>query len=189
MNPIQITKSIIEQDERLSTIRLNTKTNNIEIGDKNIMSYDYEYILEKFKEKYPMAKITKQHIEDIVYSIARENKYEPENKHKNLCPWYDKYQVDDKGKILHTIYNILVLFVNDTRFKGKFSIGKIMGYNGVYEYETYNNKFIEDHNISEFRSICEEELGFNNKHKIKCAIQILAHNNDIVKEILKNMEK
>ena len=106
-----------------------------------------------------------------------------ENKHKNLCPWYDKYQVDDKGKILHTIFNILVLFVNDPRFKGKFSIDESTGY------ETYNNKFIEDHNISEFRSICEEELGFNNKHKIKCAIQILAHNNDIVKEILKNMEK
>ena len=183
MNPIQITKSIIEQDERLSTIRLNTKTNNIEIGDENIMSYDYEYILEKFKEKYPMAKITKQHIKDIVYSIARENKYEPENKHKKLCTWYDKYEIDNKGKILNTIYNILVLFVNDPRFKGKFSIDESTGY------ETYNNKFIEDHNISEFRSICEEELGFNNKHKIKCAIQILAHNNDIVKEILKNMEK
>ena len=183
MNPIQITKSIIEKDERLSTIRLNTKTNNIEIGDKNIMSYDYEYILEKFKEKYPMAKITKQHIKDIVYSIARENKYEPENKHKKLCTWYDKYEIDNKGKILNTIYNILVLFVNDPIFKGKFSIDESTGY------ETYNNKFIEDHNISEFRSICEEELGFNNKHKIKCAIQILAHNNDIVKEILKNMEK
>ena len=60
MNPIQITKSIIEQDERLSTIRLNTKTNNIEIGDENIMSYDYEYILEKFKEKYSLETLDKE---------------------------------------------------------------------------------------------------------------------------------
>ena len=112
-----------------------------------------------------------------------------ENKHKNLCPWYDKYQVDDKGKILHTIFNILVLFVNDPRFKGKFSIGKIMGYNGVYEYEKFNNRNIGYKTISEFRSICEEELGFEDKDYIKCVIQILAHNNDIVKEIIKNIEK
>ena len=42
MNTKEIITSIIEKDERLSTIRLNTKTNNIEIGDKNIMSY-YKY--------------------------------------------------------------------------------------------------------------------------------------------------
>ena len=187
MNPIQITKSIIEQDERLSTIRLNTKTNNIEIGDENIMSYHYEYILEKFKEKYPMAKITKQHIKDIVYSIARENKYEPENKHKKLCTWYDKYEVDNNGKILHTIYNILVLFVNDPRFKGKFSCDtSVMDHS---TYELFNNRRIGEYTMSIFRFVCEKELGFEDKDKINCAIQILAHNNDIVKEILKNMKK
>lgn len=36
MTAKEIITSIIEQDERLSTIRLNTKTNNIEIDDKNI---------------------------------------------------------------------------------------------------------------------------------------------------------
>ena len=170
---------IIKDDERLSTIRLNTKTNKIEIGDENLMSYDYDEILDKCKEEWPDTKFTLKAIKDVVTAFAIKNKYKPEDKHENLCPWYDKYEVNEKGKILKTLYNVLVLFENDPRFKGKFSIDESTGY------ETYNNKFIEDHNISEFRSICEEELGFNNKHKIKCAIQILSHNNDIVKEILK----
>ena len=84
---------------------------------------------------------------------------------------------------MKTLDNVCIFFENDPRFKGKFLYNEFTGY------ETFNGELIEDHNISEFRSICEEELGFNNKHKIKCAIQILAHNNDIVKEILKNMEK
>ena len=94
-----------------------------------------------------------------------------ENKHKNLCPWYDKYQVDDKGKILHTIYNILVLFVNDPRFKGKFSLGisKVDRSN----YEMFNNRRISEYDISVFRCICEEELGFEDKDKINCAIKTI----------------
>ena len=110
-----------------------------------------------------------------------------ENKHNNSCPWYDKYKVDDKGKISHTIYNILVLFVNDPRFKGKFSCDTSVVNHSTYE--LFNNRRIGDYTMSIFRCVCEEELGFNNRNKIKCAIQILAHNNDIVKEILKNMEK
>ena len=94
-----------------------------------------------------------------------------ENKHKNLCPWYDKYKVDDKGKILHTIYNILVLFVNDPRFKGKFSLGisKVDRSN----YEMFNNRRISEYDISVFRCICEEELGFEDKDKINCAIKTI----------------
>ena len=53
----------------------------------------------------------------------------------------------------------------------------------------FNNRNIGYKTISEFRSICEEELGFEDKDYIKCVIQILAHNNDIVKEIIKNIEK
>ena len=167
---------VINKDERLSTIRLNTKTNKIEIGDDNIMSYDYDEILDKCKEEYPDTKFTKQTIKDVVYSFARENKYEPEdnepeNKHNNLCPWYDKYEVDDKGKILRTLKNIFVFFENDPRFKGKFL------FNEFTSYETYNNELIEDYNISDFRLICEEELGFESKDKIESAIQTLTHKN------------
>lgn len=176
MTAKEIITSIIEKDERLSSIRLNTKTNKIEIGDDNIMSYDYDEILDKCKEEYPDTKFTKQTIKDVVALFARENKYEPENnepenKHSNLCPWYDKYEVDDKGKILRTLKNIFVFFENDPRFKGKFL------YNEFTSYETYNNELIEDYNISDFRLICEEELGFESKDKIESAIQTLTHKN------------
>ena len=106
MNAKEIITSIIEKDERLSTIRLNTKTNKIEIENDIILSCDYDEILDKCKEEYPDTKFTKQTIKDVVALFARENKYEPENKHNNSCPWYDKYKVDDKGKILSTYKNI-----------------------------------------------------------------------------------
>ena len=66
MNAKEIITSIIEKDERLNTIRLNTKTNKIEIGDENLMSYDYDEILDKCKEEYPDTKFTKQTIKDVV---------------------------------------------------------------------------------------------------------------------------
>lgn len=176
MNAKEIITSIIEKDERLSTIRLNTKTNKIEICDDNIMSYDYDDILDKCKEEYPDTKFTKQTIKDVVSVFARENKYEPENnepenKHSNSCPWYDKYEVDNKGKILKTQNNVLVLFENDPRFKDKFL------YNEFTAYETYNNELIKDYNISDFRLICERELGFNNKDYIESTIQSITHKN------------
>ena len=169
MTAKEIITSIIEKDERLSTIRLNTKTNKIEIGDENLMSYDYDEILDKCKEEYPDTKFTKQTIKDVVALFARENKYEPENKHNNSCPWYDKYKVDEKGKILKTQNNIITLFENDPRFKGKFLYNEFTGY------ETFNGELIEDHNISEFRSICEEELGFNNRDYLISALQTVTY--------------
>ena len=39
MNTKEIITSIIEKDERLSTIRLNTKTNKIEINGDKIASF------------------------------------------------------------------------------------------------------------------------------------------------------
>ena len=58
MNTKEIITSIIEKDERLNSIRLNTKTNKIEIGDDNIMSYDYDHILDKCNEEWPDIKFT-----------------------------------------------------------------------------------------------------------------------------------
>ena len=176
MNAKEIITSIIEKDERLNTIRLNTKTSKIEIGDENLMSYDYDDILDKCKEEYPDTKFKKQTIKDVVASFARENKYEPEdnepeNKHNNSCPWYDKYEVDNKGKILKTLDNVCIFFENDPRFKGKLL------YNEFTSYETYNNELIEDHDIIDFRRICEKELGFDLKEKVESAVKSAAHQN------------
>ena len=143
MTAKEIIMQTIEKDERFSEIRLNTKTNKIEIGDNKIIQCGYDEILDKCKLEYPDTKFTKQTIKDVVDLFAREHKYEPEdnepeNKHNNSCPWYDKYKVDDKGKILHTIYNILVLFVNDPRFKGKFSCDTSVVNHSTYE--LFNNR-------------------------------------------------
>ena len=92
-----------------------------------------------------------------------------ENKHKNLCPWYDKYQVDDKGKILNTQENVLTFFLNYPKF-GKFSIDESTGY------ETYNNEIITYKHMAKFYKICKQELGFCSKRKINIAIKALANN-------------
>ena len=169
INQIKIIKSIIEKDERLSSIRLNTKTNKIDIGNRKISIIDYDEILDKCKEEWPDTKFTLKTIKDVVTAFAIKNKYKPEDKHDNLCPWYDKYEVNEKGKILKTLYNVLVLFENDPRFKGKFSIDE------SYGVETYNNKWISDYDIAKFMLICEKELGFCNQSKIDNVIRLLAN--------------
>ena len=166
---IKIIKSIIEKDERLSSIRLNTKTNKIDIGNRKISIIDYDEILDKCKEEWPDTKFTLKAIKDVVAAFAIKNKYKPEDKHDNLCPWYDKYEVNEKGKILKTLYNVLVLFENDPRFKGKFSIDE------SYGVETYNNKWISDYDIAKFMLICEKEIGFCNRSKIDHVIRLLAN--------------
>lgn len=163
--------NIITDDEKFSTIKLNTKTNKIELEGNTILSCDYDDILDKCKAEYPDTKFTKQTVKDIVLKYARENKYEPEKVCYNSCEWYNKYEKDENGKILKTLENILILFENDPRFKDKFL------YNEFTSYETYNNELIKDYNISEFRFICEKELGYDSKDKIECAVQFLTHQN------------
>ena len=80
---------------------------------------------------------------------------------------------------MKSIYNIFVLFENDPRFKGKFSIDESTGY------ETYNNKYIEDYNIADFCMICEKELRFCNESQINRVIRLLT-NKDLYNIIYKN---
>ena len=162
---------IIKDDERLSSIRLNTKTNKIDIGNRKISIIDYDDILDKCKEEYPDTKFTKQLIKVVVDSYADEHKYEPENKHNNSCPWYDKYKVDEKGKILSTYENICIFFENDPRFKGKLLYDEFTGY------ETYDNELINDRHMAKICNICEQELGFDNEKKVEKAIKIVTDKN------------
>lgn len=111
-----------------------------------------------------------------------------ENKHKNLCHWYDKYQVDNKGKILNTQDNVLTFFLNYPKF-GKFSIDESTGY------ETYNNEIITYRHMAKFYKICKQELGFCSKRKINIAIKALTNNeynislDDIAKVIRENLKQ
>ena len=176
MTAKEIIMQTIEKDERFSEIRLNTKTNKIEIGDNKIIQCDYDEILDKCKLEYPDTKFTKQTIKDVVDLFAREHKYEPEdnepeNKHNNLCPWYDKYEVNEKGKILSTYKNICIFFENDPRFKGKLLYNEFTGY------ETYDNELINDRHMAKICNICEQELGFDNEKKVEKAIKIVTDKN------------
>ena len=171
MTSKEIINQIINENEKFKTIQLNTKTNKIEIDNNEILSCDYDEILDKCKEEYPDTKFTKQTIKDIVTKYARKNKYEPIRSFVNACTWYNKYKFDDKGNIKKTLENILILFENDPRFKDKFC------YNEFTSYETYENELIRDYNISEFRLICERELGYESKDKVECTVQYLTHQN------------
>ena len=176
-----IIRNKIKKDEKLSNVHLNCKTDKIEISDHVLRPYEYDLLLYKFRDEYPDIKFTKIAIRDVLTAFAIKNKYKPEDKHDNLCPWYDKYEVDNKGKILKSLYNIFVLFENDPRFKGKFSFDE-----DTYS-EIYDNKHIDDYYIAEFRSICERELGFwPTKCKLNRVIRILTEK-DLYNIIYKNI--
>ena len=183
---INIIRSQIEKDEKLSNVHLNCKTDKIEIGDHVLRPYEYDLLLYKFRDEYPDIKFTKITIRDVLTAFAIKNKYksdnnEGENKHNNLCPWYDKYEIDDKGKILKSLYNIFVLFENDPRFKGKFSFDE-----DTYS-EIYDNKHIDDYYIAEFCLTCERELKFSpNECKLNRVIRILTEK-DLYNIIYKNI--
>ena len=179
-----IIRNKIEKDEKLSNVHLNCKTDKIEIGDHVLRPYEYDFLFYNFRDEYPDIKFTRIAIRDVLIAFAIKNKFETENnnsknKNNNSCHWYDKYEVDDKGKIFKSIYNIFVLFENDPRFKGKFSIDESTGY------EKYNNKYIEDYNIADFCRICEKELRFCNESQINRVIRLLT-NKDLYNIIYKN---
>ena len=183
---ISIIRNKIEKDEKLSNVHLNCKTDKIEISDHVLRSYEYDLLLYKFRDEYPNIKFTKIAIMDVLTAFAIKNKFDTENnnsknKNNNSCPWYDKYEIDGKDKILKSLYNIFVLFENDKRFKGKFSFDE-----DTYS-EIYDNKHIDDYYIAEFRSICERELKFwPNKCKLNRVIRLLT-NKDLYNIIYKNI--
>lgn len=159
------------KNERFKTIQLNTRTNKIEIEGEEILSIDYDEILEECKKQYPDTKFTKAIIKDIVIKYAREHKYEPKFSTSGMSSWYSLLEFDDNGKVIKNLNNVIKFFENHPNFKDKFL------YNEFTAYETYNDELIRDYNISEFRVICEKEIGFESKDKVECAVQYLTHRN------------
>ena len=83
--------------------------------------------------------------------------------------WRSDLDYDDKGKILKKIENVEIWMDNDRRFKDMFN------YNGFTSLENYGSEPIKDYNITQWRVMCEKELGFNTKDLIEAAVQDLAH--------------
>lgn len=172
MTSKEIIIDIINNDERFKSIQLNTRTNKIEIDKEEILSMDYDDIFEECKSQYPDTKFTKATVKDIVTKYAREHKYdEPKFSKTGMSSWYAALDFDDNGKVIKNLDNVIRFFENHPNFKDKFF------YNEFTSYETYNDELIRDYSISEFRVICEREIGFESKDKIECAVQYLTHRN------------
>lgn len=83
--------------------------------------------------------------------------------------WRSDLSYDDKGKILKTIENVETWMNNDNRFKDMFN------FNSFTNIENYGGEPIKDYNITQWRVICEKELGFNTKDLVESAVQDLTH--------------
>lgn len=174
MNAKEMISEILKNNTRFNTIRLNNNTGKIEIEGENIMSIDYEEIYDECKEQYPDTKFTRIIIKDIVKRYAKENRYTPEKKeyHRDdKSDWYAKLEFDKDDNPKKSLNNVICFFKNYPIFKDKFY------YNEFTQYEEYNNDLIRDFHISQFRSLCEKELGYESKDKVECAVQCITHGN------------
>ena len=174
MTAKEIIYETIKSNEKYSTIKLNTLTGKVELKGENILSIDYDDILDECKKEYPDTKFTKQTIKDIVTKYARENKYTPEKKeyHRDdKSDWYMQLEFDKDDKPKKTLNNVITFFEHYPLFKDKFY------YNDFTQYEEYDNELIKDFHIGEFRSLCERELGYETKDKVECAVQCITHRN------------
>lgn len=174
MTAKEIIYEILKSNEKYNSIKLNSLTGKIELNGDNILSVDYDDILDDCKKEYPDTKFTKQTIKDIVTKYARENKYTPEKKEyhrSDKSEWYAQLEFDEDDKPKKTLNNVICFFKNYPIFKNKFY------YNEFTQYEEYDDDLIRDFHISQFRSLCEKELGYETKDKVECAVQYVTHEN------------
>lgn len=170
MNAKEIIYETIKNNETFKTICLNVKTNKIEMNNEKLLSCDYDDIMDACKSDYPDTKFTKQIIKSIVEKYAREHKVEP-SKNLSKSAWYSKLEFDNNGDVIKSLNNVIKFFEVYPEFENKFY------YNDFTQYEEYDNDLIRDFHISQFRSICERELGFESRDKVECAIQCITHLN------------
>lgn len=173
MTAKEIIYEILQKNDNYKTIRLNVKTNKVELNGEQMLQLDYDDILELCKSEYPDTKFTKQTIKDIVLKFARENKYEPVvNKcQKEKSDWYSILDFDENDNVKKTLTNVIKFLENYPYFKDKFA------YNEFTAYECFEENLIRDYNIAEFRKICDEMIGCDSKDKVECAVQYLTHQN------------
>lgn len=173
MTSNEIILSVIEEDENFKTIKLNEATRKIKINNEDILSMDYDELYDLCCEKWPEVKFKKQTVKDVVRKYARDHKYVPKPKTSKLTKsdWYSKLDFDDKDGVKKTLNNAKAFFQHYPYFDGKFS------YNEFTQYETFDGELIKDFNISAWRILMEEEIGFESKDKVETAVQYLTHQN------------
>ena len=164
MTAKEIIYEVITKNENFSSIRLNTKTNKVELNGEPILQLDYDDILETCKSEYPDTKFSKQIIKDIVTKYARENKYEPVISKNSIkkSDWYASLDFDENDNAKKTLNNVIKFLEKYPYFEGKFA------YNEFTSYECFEGNLIRDYNISEFRKICDEMIGCDSKDKVEC---------------------
>ena len=113
MTAKEIIYETLKLNEKFNTIKLNTITGKVELNGDNILSVDYDDILDECKKEYPDTKFTKQTIKDIVTKYARENKYTPEKNEyhrSDKSEWYAQLEFDEDDKPKKTLNNIICFF-------------------------------------------------------------------------------
>ena len=172
MNTVEIIKDVIEKSDVFKTIRLNKKTNKIEIcineeWDEFLNIY-YNDLLNLCKEKWSDNKFKIGDIKDVVTIWSREHQYTPEEtsendtdgKNNNKPEWYQYLEVNDKGKIIHSANNIYNLLKYHPQWKDKWS------YNDFTQYENYNGQMIDDRIVSVWNVDVEKCLTYTSKNYI-----------------------
>jgi len=166
MSSTEIIKKVIEESDKFKTIRLNRKTNKIEIcTDKEyeeFLNIYYDDLLMLCKDTWEGTKFKRSDIKDVVQIWAREHQYTPkESTENNERPdWYQHLEVNDKGKIIHSANNIYNLLKYHPQWADKWS------YNEFTQYENYNETMIDDKMVSVWTVDVEKYLHWTSKNYI-----------------------
>ena len=120
---------IIAKDEHLKTIKLNTKTNKIEMEGYPFLGITYTEIYDLATEKFPDTKFTKTLVKDVVAKWAYDHKYKPSE--PELADWYKQIDRNEKGVPEKTLNNLIKFFKYYPEYVDKFT------YNGLPGAKTY----------------------------------------------------
>lgn len=168
MKTEEIIYRYISEDDTLKNIVYNCNTKKIELNGEKILSYIYDDILYNIKQEWPDVKILKRDITKIVEKYAHDHKIE-KKKEENIPDTSTIYKLNKKGIPIRNLYNAIVFFENNPKYKGKFS------YNEFTCYEEFNNDLIRDYHIPAMRLDLENELYYNSRDIVEAAIQYLTH--------------
>lgn len=160
---------VIAKDERLKNIKLNTKTNKIELDGENFLGIFYTDILEKARQEWSDTKFTNTLVKQVVELWAREHSYRPEE--PEYEDWYKQLELNEKGLPVKTLNNLITFFSTYPEYVGKFT------YNEFTQTENYENKTIQEYMLVEFRSVAEKQLGYDLAEKTTAAVVNVCHKN------------
>ena len=168
-NPLDIANNYIIEKYG-EAIKYNELNKKIEINKQTLLDCDYTNILNETNSSNNIVISTKD-LKNIVLNIAKSNSYRPSYDRSNDADWYKQIILDEKGKPIKSLENTVNFFTHYPLFENK------LYYNEFTQYEEYNNDLIKDDTISEFRVLCEQNLGYETRDKVETAVQCVTHRN------------